>query len=130
MADWVEALAKHLEDNSLGTRGSSIFIGTLPDTATVVSVLTPYGGRFVETNSSGIAIKIPQLQVRVRGAVEDYTTPSTQINAIYDLLSLISNTTVNTVKFLRVKPTGTISAMGRDENKRHEFTANFEVSLG
>lgn len=130
MATWVEALAQHLEQNSLGTRGTSIYIGLMPDNYVVTTMLTPYSGRIVETMASGTAINVPQLQVRVRGDVEDFATPQARAEAVKNLFALITNTTINGVVFLRVKPSSTVASMGRDENKRWEFVVNFEVSLG
>lgn len=130
MATWVEALAQHLETNSLGTRGTTIFIGLMPDNYVVTTMLTPYSGRIIETMASGTAINVPQLQVRVRGDVEDFATPQARAEAVKNLFALITNTTINGVTFLRVKPSSTVASMGRDENKRWEFVVNFEVSLG
>jgi hypothetical protein len=106
-----------------------LFIGQLPDNEALSSALTEYEGSFTETFAAGMAISEPQLQVRVRGVPEDYTTPRTRIVAIQNLLNQISNTTIGGVVFLRVKPTSTILATGQDDRLRWGFSQNFAVTI-
>jgi hypothetical protein len=54
----------------------------MPDSNSLITVLTEYSGSIIETQTAGIQLKQPSLQVRVRGAKEDYTTPRTRIEAI------------------------------------------------
>lgn len=125
---WIESIANHLTANGLGTQGSTLFIGVMPDTTATTTLLTEYDGSLTETFSSGIALYLPSLQVRVRGGKEDYTSPHTRVLAIQTLLSAITNQTVQGTHFLRVRPTGTVIALGQDSNLRFEFTCNFEVT--
>jgi hypothetical protein len=53
---WITALAGHISTNSLGTQGTSLFIGQMPDTDVLTSVLAEYEGDVIETNATGIAI--------------------------------------------------------------------------
>jgi hypothetical protein len=101
----------------------------MPDTTTLTTVLTEYDGGVVETHASGIALYQPSLQVRVRGATEDYTTPRARIVAIQTLLSAVTGNTLSGVTFLRIRPLGSINALGQDDRLRWEFTANFEVTI-
>jgi hypothetical protein len=125
---WILALAAYLEAQSLGTRGTNLFIGSLPDVDGLGIVLTQYGGEVIETQSTGIAINQPSLQVRVHGNVEDYNTPLVRITAIQTALTTISNQTLSGIYFLRVRPITSIIALGQGENLDYEFTCNFEVS--
>lgn len=124
---WITALAGHISTNNLGTQGTSLFIGQMPDTDILTSVLSEYEGDVIETNASGIAIYRPSLQVRVKGQSEDYESPRARIAAIQTLLSAISNQTINSVDFLRVRPTSSILSLGQDERLRWSFSINFEV---
>jgi hypothetical protein len=128
--NWILALATFLQTRnpSLGTTGTNLFIGALPDVEGLGIVLTQYSGQVIETQSSGIAINQPSLQVRVHGAAEDYETPLNRITAIQAALSSISNQTLSGIQFLRVRPITTIIALGQGENLDYEFTCNFEVS--
>lgn len=125
---WILALANYIEAQSLGTKGTNLFIGTLPSIDGLHTVLTQYSGDVVETQSSGIAIHKPSLQVRVHGATEDYATPLARITAIQNALTTISNQTLSGIYFLRVRPISSIISLGQGENLDYGFTCNFEVS--
>lgn len=126
--NFVLALAIYLEAESLGTRGTNLFIGALPDVDDLGIVLTQYSGDVIETQASGIAINQPSLQVRVHGASEDYETPLARIKDIQEKLTLISNQTLSGIYFLRVRPISSILALGQGDNLDYEFSCNFEVS--
>ena len=126
---WITSVANYLTSNSYGTQGTNLFIGQMPDTTVLTAVLTEYDGGVVETHASGIALYQPSLQVRVRGAAEDYTTPRARIVAIQTLLSGVTGNTLSGVTFLRIRPLGSIIALGQDDRLRWEFTANFEVTI-
>lgn len=125
---WILALADYLQAESLGTKGTNLFIGALPSVDGLGIVLTQYSGQVLETQTSGIAINQPSLQVRVHGDREDYATPLARIEAIQEKLTLISNQTLSGIYFLRVRPITSIIALGQGENLDYEFTCNFEVS--
>ena len=126
---WITSVANYLTSNSYGTQGTNLFIGQMPDTTSLTTVLTEYDGGVIETNASGIALYQPSLQVRVRGATEDYTTPRARIVAVQTLLSGVTGNTLSGVTFLRIRPLGSIIALGQDDRLRWEFTASFEVTI-
>lgn len=125
---WILALATYLQSQSLGTMGSNLFIGAMPDIDGVSTLLTQYAGEVVETQSGGIAIHKPSLQIKVAGDPEDYVTPLTTITNIQNSLTLISNQALSGITFLRVRPITSLIALGQDEQLAYEFTCNFEVS--
>jgi hypothetical protein len=127
---FINAIADHIQANNLGTKGSSLFIGFLPSSATLQTVLTEYTGGTVETMRNGIALKKSNMQVFTHGAEADYTTPRTRIEAIQTLLCNIQDATISGVRIIRVLPLGTINALGQNENQEFEFSANFEVVHG
>ena len=126
---WITSVADYLTSNSYGTQGTNLFIGQMPDTTSLTTVLTEYDGGVIETNASGIALYQPSLQVRVRGATEDYTTPRARIVAVQTLLSGVTGNTLSGVTFLRIRPLGSIISLGQDDRLRWEFTASFEVTI-
>ena len=125
---WLESVATYLEAQSFGVQGTTLFIGMMPDTLVTTVLLTENAGSIIETNRSGIALYQPQLQIRVRGAKEDFTAPHSRIMAIQTALSVLADTTLSGIRFLRFKPTSTILSMGQDNNLRFEFSINFEVT--
>lgn len=126
---WVNAVADYLQTNNYGTKGTNLFIGMLPDTDSLSTVLTEYEGSLTETFASGMALSIPQLQIRVRGVSEDYATPRTRISDIVQLLNGVSNVSIGGYQFLRIRPTSTVLAMGQDDRLRWQFSVNMEVTV-
>ena len=124
---FVNAIADYIQTNSLGTKGTNLFIGFLPASETLQVVLTEYSGATVETLRTGISLKKSNLQVMVHGAKADYVTPRTRVEAIQSLLVNIQDATISGVRIIRVLPLGTINSLGQNDNQEFEFTANFEV---
>lgn len=124
---FVSALADYIQTNNLGTKGTNLFIGFLPSSATLQTVLTEYAGNPVQTLRTGISIRKSNLQVKTHGAEGDYTTPRTRIEAIQTLLTGIQDQTISGIRIMRVLPLDTINALGQNDNQEFEFTANFEV---
>jgi hypothetical protein len=125
---WIVSIADYLQTQNLGTKGTNLFIGVLPETNSMVTVLNEFNGDIIETNKVGIALYQPSLQVRVRGMPEDYATPKTRIAAIQTALAALPDASYTGIRILRVRPQGTILALGQDNNMRYEFSANFQVT--
>lgn len=125
---WIVSIADYLQSQNLGTKGTNLFIGVLPETNSMVTVLNEFNGDIIETNKVGIALYQPSLQVRVRGMAEDYATPKNRIAAIQTALAALPDASYTGVRILRVRPQGTILALGQDNNMRYEFSANFQVT--
>lgn len=125
---FIESIADRLQTQSLGTKGVNLFVGVLPETDSMATVLNESNGEIIETNAVGIALFQPSLQVRVRGLAEDYATPKARIEAIQTALAALPDATYTGVRILRIRPQGTILALGQDNNMRFEFTANFQVT--
>lgn len=124
---FVNSIADYIQTNSLGTKGTNLFIGFLPTASALQTVLTEYTGGTVETMRTGISMKKSNLQVKTHGAEGDYATPRTRIEAIQTLLVGIQDQTISGIRIVRVLPLGTVNALGQNDNQEFEFTANFEV---
>lgn len=124
---YVNSIADYIQTNSLGTKGSDLFIGFMPASQALQIVLTEYSGETVETLRTGISLKKSNLQVMVHGARGDYITPRTRLESIQTLLANIQDATISGVRIIRVLPIGTLNAIGQNDNQEFEFTANFEV---
>jgi hypothetical protein len=125
---WIQSVATYLQSQNLGTQGTNLFIGVMPDTTTLTTLLTEYQGDVIETQGIALALQQPMLQVRVRGAKEDYVTPQTRILAIQTALANLPDQTLSGVRILTIRPAGTILSLGQDNNLRFEFSTNFEVT--
>lgn len=126
---FLNSVASYIQTNNLGTQGTNLFIGFLPTASTLQVVLTEYQGEVVETLRTGTqtSLKRSNMQVMVHGAKNDYSTPETRIIAIQNLLTAMPESTISGIKILRIRPIGTLNALGQNENQEFEFTANFEV---
>lgn len=124
---FINALADYIQTNNLGTKGTSLFIGFLPSSASLQTVLTEYTGTTVETMRTGISLRKSNVQVMTHGVENDYVTPRTRIAAIQTLLCNIQDQTISGVRIIRVLPLGTINALGQSDTQEFEFSANFEV---
>lgn len=124
---FISALADYIQTNNLGTKGTSLFIGYLPSSATLQTVLTEYTGSTVETMRTGISLKKSNVQVMTHGAENDYVNPRTRIEAIQTLLCNIQDQTISGVRIIRVLPLGTINSLGQSDTQEFQFSANFEV---
>lgn len=124
---FINALADYIQTNNLGTKGTNLFIGFVPSSAALQTVLTEYTGSTVETMRTGISMKKSNMQVKTHGVEGDYVTPRTRITAIQNLLVGIQDQTISGVRIVRVLPLGTINALGQNDSQEFEFTANFEV---
>lgn len=123
------SVANFIESNSLGTKGTNLFIGFVPDADGLVIGLSEYDGNIRETQGQALAVQQPSLQVMVSGDKFDYVTPKTRLEAIQTLLANLNDSTLSGVHFLSIRPNGTINALGQNDNQSFEFTANFEVTI-
>lgn len=128
MVMWIDALGAHVAANSLGTLGVDLFTEPMPeddsDGPTTALMMEP-GQTFIVGGNR--IVDRPTLLLGVRAT--DWTTAFTRITAVRDLLRSVANQTVQGVTFLGVTPTDAVTSVGRDERKRIQFTARFEVVI-
>lgn len=122
-------LSTYLQTNGIGTEGTNLFIGRLPevDGQNVVVMLDQTGG--VEPQKD-LPIITPTVQVTVRATT--YSGGIAKINAIYTLLHRKDDSLVLVLGgvdvmncFALQEPTH----LGEDDSGRHLFTCNFVFKL-
>lgn len=128
MVAWIDALGAHVQANGLGTLGTDLFTEPMPedDTSGPTTCLVMEPGQSYLVGGNRIVDR-PGLLLGVRGA--DWNAAYTQVNAVRDLLRVVANQTVQGVTFLGVTAQDTVTSVGRDERKRIQFTARFEVVI-
>lgn len=127
MANLVENLAQYLEDNSIGTVATDIFIGGLIDTPDNQISINQTGG--VEPNREN-PIKEPTIQILVRNT--DYANALNKITAIYDLLHQANDSVVleaGGVDLMYCFALQEPAYLLLDTSNRHIFTCNFVFQL-
>ncbi len=115
-------IAEYLEDQLIGTVGTNIFVGRLPETPDTCIALYDYGGSPPDLCWEG---DYPSLQVRVRD--DDYLTGWTTANTIKTTLHNLTYQTIETHLYYHIRARHDPEYMGRDANDNVEFVINFEI---
>lgn len=127
MATILESVGDYLVTNSQGTLGSTIFLGTLPDTPDAcVAVYENAGSSPAFTmGTGGIVIDYPMLQIVCRAGREDYPTARDKAETIRTLLASVLETTISGVHIMRIEPMGSVNLLGVDPKYRPLISVNF-----
>lgn len=116
-------IAEYLEDQSVGTVGSDIFIGIMPDTTSNCIAIFEYAGNPPENVGH---IENPRLTIRVRNAT--YANGQAKARDVLYKLHTLSNTTIESHSYLYIRAVGSINALGRDAENRVIFSIDFIAS--
>lgn len=114
-----------LADNNLGTFGTDLFIGYMPDKPDNLICLFEYGGSPPDI-VSGVDEENPSFQVRVRNT--NYSAARTKIESVVNVLHRIANETINDTFYLSIFANQSPASIGRDANNRAEIVVNFRVT--
>jgi hypothetical protein len=121
-------IAAYLAGEGLGTLGTDLFMGSMPDPPNACVALYEYAGRppgFVH-DSPQPAIRYPRLQVLVRD--DDYAGAVSRARSVYTALCGLVNATLGATTYGRVAPLGEPFPLARDESERVVVACNYEVT--
>jgi hypothetical protein len=112
---------------SQGTLGTTLFLGTLPESPDVCTAVYENSGTppAFTMGSGVIAIDYPMLQIISRATREDYPTARDKIEVIRNLLASITDVTISGVHVLRIEPMGSVNPLGIDPKQRPLLSVNF-----
>jgi hypothetical protein len=120
-------LTEYIEANTSLVSDQDLFASILPDiTDPCVALLEYKGAAGLETMGAGTlpAISVPKFQVISRAT--DYLTSHNNAWEVHRALIAISNTTINSVPYLRVQPLQTEPFfLERDDSRRVYFCCNY-----
>lgn len=116
-------IATYLQTAGIGTVGSSIFIGQMPDAPTNCIALYQYGG---EPPLVVGGIENPRLTVRVRNAT--YLNGQNKARDVLKALHTLNEQTISAHRYLYIRAAGSIAQLGRDHEGRSLFTVDFIVT--
>lgn len=127
MATILESIGDYLVTNSLGTLGTNLFLGTLPESPDVCTAVFENAGTppAFTMGTGGIAIDYPMIQVICRAGREDYPTARDAVEAIRNLLASVTDVTISNVHVLRIEPMGSVNPLGVDPKQRPLLSVNF-----
>lgn len=119
-------IAEYLEDSSIGTVGTDIFVDMLPDLANDVIMIYSTGGQVPDID---LPIGSPNFEVLVRSNSAE--TAYAKITSIVNLLHQKYNITLVTGGnyYYSILLLGEINALGRDEKGRIEYSVNFNCKV-
>lgn len=127
MATILESIGDYLVTNSLGTLGTNLFLGTLPESPDVCTAVYENSGTppAFTMGTGGIAIDYPMLQVICRAGKDDYPTARDAVEVIRNLLASVTDVTISNVHILRIEPMGSVNPLGVDPKQRPLLSVNF-----
>jgi hypothetical protein len=122
----VKDLADILQSNGLGVFGTSIFIGKEPMSPSETITLYAYGG---ESPVPNLRLDYPNVQIRVRGAVNGYVAAEQVMQNIKNALTRLGRETINTNLYVGFWQKGDTIFLKHDEKERPIFVSNWKIAV-
>ena len=115
-------IGAYLATQNVGTVGTDIFLGLMPDQPDNCIALFEYAGSPPDLHWPG---EYPGLQVRVRN--KSYAAARTKIGEAMTALHGLHEQTLSGTRYLLIKARGSPEVLKRDNNNRVEVFVNFEI---
>ena len=115
-------IGNYLQVQGIGTLGTNIFLGLMPDQPDNCVALFEYAGSPPDLHWEG---EYPGLQVRVRN--KGYAAARTKIGEVMKKLHGLHEKTLSGTRYLLIKARGSPEVLKRDANNRVELFVNFEI---
>lgn len=124
----LDDMGTYVAANTSLTLGTDLYLSLLPDTPDNVVGLFENTG-VVPISAMGSAnlpkIERPELQFIVRNT--SYATGRTLANELWELLTSVSNATIESTLYHRIEATSSPFVFERDNSRRVLFSCNFNV---
>ena len=115
-------ISTYLQAQGVGTVGTDIFLGLMPDQPDNCIALFEYAGSPPDLHWEG---EYPRLQVRVRD--KSYAAARAKIGTVAALLHGLHEQVLSDTRYLLIKALGSPEVLKRDANNRIEIFVNFEI---
>ena len=115
-------IGNYLQAQGIGTLGTNIFLGMIPDKPDNCIALFEYAGSPPDLHWNG---EYPGLQVRVRN--KSYAAARTKIGEVMAALHGLHEQTLSGTRYLLIRARGSPEILKRDNNNRVELFVNFEI---
>lgn len=127
----LDEVGTYLQTEGIGTLGTDLFKGLLPDIPDACVALIETGGQASEhVLSSAVgapAWEAPSFQVTCRAGRRDYSAARIKANDVFKLLDGLANITLSSVRYLSISAIQAPFAMPRDEQERPLLIFNCAV---
>lgn len=120
-------LSAYLEGQGIGTRGTDLFEGRIPDEPIACVGIIEYGGfppDYIHEQAM-VAYERPTVQILVRAAT--YALGRAKAEAAYKAIGAILNTTLSGTRYLKATPLQSPFLLDRDANEAPRFVFNTEL---
>jgi hypothetical protein len=118
----LKEIGTYLQSQGIGTLGTDLFLGLMPDQPDNCITLFQYAGSPPDLHWSG---EYPGLQVLVRD--KSYPAGKAKIEQIVRELHGLHETVLGGTRYLLIKARGSPEILKRDANNRVELFVNFEI---
>lgn len=121
----VDEIGTRLAAQSVGTVGTNIFLGQMPDTPDTCIAIMVYPGRSpILTLGHGVQAERPRFQILSRSST--FTTAQNNIHKAFNALHF-GQLTISSVRYLSCDAVQSPFELRRDENQRIVWACNFEA---
>lgn len=123
----LDALGQHLEDESIATLATDLFLSVLPDAPDVcVALFEDNGtGPLNMLGNNMVAVERPRIRVYCRAGRNDYVTARNLAVSVRDALSVLGNQTIDGLNILAITPTSDVYLAARDTDDRPVIACDF-----
>ena len=120
-------LAAKLAALGVGTVGTDIFLGAMPEDVAACCALYEYGGSAPEfaLGAAGVSFENPSVQVVFRGTPHDYAGPRAKAETAYRGLAAVEATALSGTFFHWIHPMQSPFLLRRDESERVLIATNY-----
>ena len=123
----LDEIGNYLQINGVGTLGTDLFTGLLPDAPDAAVAIIEYGGTAPTHTLGGGTAKYEQPRVQVVARATTYSAARSKIETIYKLLQAVSNASLSSVRYLSIEAVQSPFLLTRDENARAVLACNFQI---
>ena len=126
----LEDMGDYLEAEGVGTQGSTIFLGEIPDSPDACTALYLYsGGPSVQAMGLAVGKSVVDFpRLHVEGRATTLAAAEARVQAVYDELHNLGSVTINTTVYKSITALQRPFQLGVDQNERHLVACNFEVA--
>ncbi len=125
----LEEIGNFLQNQGIGTQGTDIFLGDVPQDApeAAVAIFETSGlAPFYIHGINGPGWDMPSFQIFTRATT--YSLARTKAKDIFDVLSRITNQALDGIFYQSVRPVQSPFSLGRDENHLPQIVCNYQVT--
>lgn len=128
----LDDITDYLSSGGIGTIGTNLFGGFMPDTPDVAVAVYESGGRPPDVamgpSAGAVAMEWPSVQVVCRATAYDYAVARTKAHDAFKLLQGLPTRTINGTQYHWGMARQSPFLMGRDEAGRVLIACNYDIA--